>query len=110
MTPAERITALELEFDRLVERQAVLHALLADGNLDAWLSTKRIGTRDYTLVIDTAVGESRQGATAMATIVKTLAALKPDAPEVAVVDPLSKMEGQAKERDELAVKRATKGA
>lgn len=91
MTPAERIKALELEFDRLVERQGVLHGLLAGGDLDMWLSTKRIGVRDYTLVIDSAAGEARQGATAMATIIKTLAALGVEAPEVPVADPLDEI-------------------
>ena len=100
MDQEARIKALELEYERLVERQGVLHRLLAGGDLDLWLSTKRIGTRDYTLVIDTAVGESRQGATAMATIVKTLASLAVDAPAIPVEDPLQKM------REERAARKA----
>lgn len=98
MTPAERITALELEFERLVERQTVLHGLLQGGNLDSWLSTKRIGTRDYTLVIDSAAGEARQGATAMATIIKTLAALSVDEPALPVADPLQKIKDELEEK------------
>ena len=104
MTPEQRIEALELEFDRLVERQGVLHNLLDGGDLDRWLSTKRIGTRDYTLVIDTAVGEARQGALAMATIVKTLAALAPAEPERVAMDPLKKIQ------DDLEAKRAERAA
>ncbi len=103
MNHEQKIEALEREFERLVERQTVLHELLADGNLDVWLSTKRIGTRDYTLVIDSAAGEARQGATAMATILRTLAQLKgTEASNSMAPDPLAKME------DELAAKRATK--
>lgn len=100
MSPEDRVAALQVEFARLVERQGTLHRLLEGGDLDLWLSTKRIGARDYTLVIDTAVGEARQGATAMATIAKTLDALESDAPAIPVEDPLQKM------REERAARKA----
>lgn len=102
MNQAEKIAALEVEYERLVERQTVLHELLEGGNLDRWLSTKRIGTRDYTLVIDSAATEARQGATAMAGILKALTALAGGEAELPAADPLQKM------ADDLAARRAKK--
>lgn len=98
MTPAERIAALELEFDRLKERQDWLDKTL-QGDPDAWIKIiERMPDHVGEVVIDKAVSEARQGALAMATVVKTLAQLGESAVAEPVADPV----------DKLAQKRAAK--
>ncbi len=72
MTPAERRAALEREFDRLAERQDRIHATLS-GDPAAWLGVQqRMGSEVAEVTLDKAVAEGRQGALAMASILKTL--------------------------------------
>jgi hypothetical protein len=72
MTPAERRAALELEFTRLKARQDQL-ALVLEGDPAAWLTiVERMPDSVGEVTLDKAVAEARQGALAMATIVKTL--------------------------------------
>jgi len=72
MTPAERRQALELEFARLKERQDHLDATL-QGAPDAWIRiVERMPDGVGEVTLDKAVAEARQGALAMATILKTL--------------------------------------
>ena len=74
MTPAERRAALELEFVRLKERQDQLALVLA-GDPAAWLTiVERMPDSVGEVTLDKAVAEARQGALAMATILKTLEA------------------------------------
>jgi hypothetical protein len=88
VTPAERRAALELEYDRLKERQDQLALVLA-GDPAAWLRiVERMPDSVGEVTLDKAVAEARQGALAMATIVKTLdGAAKEDAPAVKAADP-----------------------
>jgi hypothetical protein len=72
MTPAERRAALELEFVRLQQRQDHLDATL-QGDPAAWIQiVERLPDSVGEVTLDKAVGEARQGALAMATIIKTL--------------------------------------
>lgn len=72
MTPAERRQALELEFVRLKERQDHLDATL-QGDPAAWIRiVERMPDSVGEVTLDKAVAEARQGALAMATILKTL--------------------------------------
>lgn len=72
MTPEERRKALELEFDRLKARQDYLDRALT-GDPDIWLGIiERMPPTVAEVTVDKAVAEARQGALAMATIVKTL--------------------------------------
>lgn len=104
MTPAERKAALELEFERLKARQDNLDRML-QGREDAWADIRPMVPDGVELVIDKLVTEARQGATAMATIAKTLAQLGDESAQEVPADPLAAM---AKSRDELAAKRAFK--
>jgi hypothetical protein len=72
MTPAERRAALELEFVRLKYRQDQLELVLS-GDAAAWLRiVERMPDSVGEVTLDRAVAEARQGALAMASIVKTL--------------------------------------
>ncbi len=72
MTPAERRAALEREFDRLAERQDRIHATLS-GDPAAWLGVQqRMGSEVAEVTLDKPVDAARQGALAMASILKTL--------------------------------------
>lgn len=88
MTPADRVAALELEFDRLKERADYLDRSL-QGHPDAWLEiVARMPPTVAEVVVDRMLSEARQGALAMATIAKTLAGLKVEEAAPAVADPL----------------------
>jgi hypothetical protein len=91
MTPAERIAALELELDRLKERQDWLDKTL-QGDPAAWIQIiERLPDHVGEVTVDKAVSEARQGALAMATITKTLAQLGESLPAVPVADPVDKL-------------------
>lgn len=108
MTPAERIQALELEFERLKERADHLNRTL-QGDPDAWISIiERLPDHVAEVTLDKPVAEARQNALAMATIVKTLVQLGEEAPATPEADPLAVI--QQKSEDELAARRATKPA
>lgn len=104
MTPEERVKALETEFERLKERQDALDRTL-QGHPDVWIGLQRMVPSGTELVIDKAVSEARQGATAMAGILKTLTALTAGEREVPQDDPLARMQ-----QDQLAQRRANKTA
>jgi hypothetical protein len=104
VTPAERKTALQEEFNRLKERADILDGLL-QGRPDMWVNIKTIlenAKHIGSIELDKAVAEARQTALAMATIAKTLDALGDVQVEVPAADPLEKME------DELAQRRQGK--
>lgn len=101
MTPGERKAALELEFERLKQRQDYLDRML-QGHSDTWAGIQNLVPDGVELVIDKMVTEARQGALAMATVAKTLAQLGENAPAAEEVDPLQKIQ------DELAAKRLSK--
>jgi len=101
MTPGERKAALELEFERLKQRQDYLDRML-QGHPDTWAGIQNLVPDGVELVIDKMVTEARQGALAMATVAKTLAQLGENAPVAEEVDPLQKIQ------DELAAKRLSK--
>jgi hypothetical protein len=104
VTPAERIAALELELDRLKERQDWLDKTL-QGDPAAWVHLiELLPPTVAEITLDKAVGEARQGALAMATIIKTLAQVSSGESEIPQADPLQRI------KDEVAVKRATKTA
>lgn len=89
MNQQQRIQALELEFERLKERQDLLDRTL-QGEPDVWISILHKMPADVAEVtIDKAVAEARQGALAMVTIVRTLASLVDEkASDQETVDPL----------------------
>lgn len=104
MTPAERRAALELEFDRLKRRQDKLERTL-QGEPDAWLDiVARMPSDVAEVTVDKVVAEARQGALAMATIVKTLdgTAVKDDAPAAPVKDPGDEVAAARAERHRRA--------
>jgi len=103
VTPAERIQALQTEFDRLKERADYLDRML-QGNEDAWAGIRALIPDGVELVIDKLVGEARQNATAMATIAKTLVVLGDSEQKAPDVDPLQFL--KEKHKDELAERRA----
>lgn len=93
MTPADRIKALETEFDRLKERQDWLDKTL-QGDPAAWIQiVERLPDHVAEVTVDKAVAESRQGALAMATVAKTLAALtgEQEPARAVAVDPLEEI-------------------
>lgn len=98
MTPAERRAALELEFARLKERQDHLDATL-QGDPAAWIQiVERMPDSVGEVTLDKAVAEARQGALAMASILKTLdGTAVADAPAAPVVDPADEIRA-ARER------------
>jgi hypothetical protein len=98
VTPAQRIAALELEFERLKQRADHLDRVL-QGDPDAWVHLiELLPAHVAEVTLDKAVAEARQGALAMATIVKTLAGLTAEEGQVPQADPL----------DQLAKARAAK--
>lgn len=101
--PDERVAALKVEFARLRERQDYLDRML-QGHPDTWAGLQHMIPSGTELVIDKAVGEARQGALAMATVAKTLAALEGEAPAVPVEDPLQKI------RDAREARKKARGA
>ena len=108
MTPAERRAALELEFDRLKQRQDRLAAALA-GDPDAWLSiVERMPPTVAEVTIDKAVAEARQGALAMATIVKTLDGTAANGGSIAAPgqSPADEIQKRRKEKQEKAAREA----
>lgn len=99
-TQEEKIAALQVEFDRLKDRQDRVHATIL-GDPDAWIELKDLfPDHAVEVVIDKVVAEARQGATAMATIARTLHSILGQAAGVPADDPLAKME-----EDELAARR-----
>jgi hypothetical protein len=98
MTPAERRAALELEFSRLKERQDHLDAVL-QGDPAAWIRiVERMPDSVGEVTLDKAVAEARQGALAMASILKTLdGTALADAPAAAVASPADEIKA-ARER------------
>jgi hypothetical protein len=91
MTPAERIAALQVEFDRLKERQDWLDKTM-QGDADAWIHIiERLPDHVAEVTVDKVVSELRQGALAMATIVKTLASLGETTPAVPAADPADRL-------------------
>lgn len=107
MTPAERIQALQTEFERLKEHADHLNRML-QGREDAWADIRVMIPNGTELVIDKLVGEARQNAAAMATIAKTLAALGDAEEKAPEVDPLADI--QKRQKDELAERREAKNA
>lgn len=110
MTPAERIAALELEYERLKERADRIDRYL-QGDPDAWLTIKTIlenARHIGSIELDKAVAEGRQTALAMATVLKTLQALGAVEKEAPAADPLAQMEKKAE--DELAARRDRRNA
>lgn len=102
MNQAERIAALELEFERLKVRADYIDRVL-QGDPDVWVHINEILPQHIgSIELDKPIAEGRQTALAMATIVKTLAQITAEAPAVPVDDPLKKI------KDELASKRAEK--
>lgn len=102
MTPADRIADLELEFERLKQRQDYLDRML-QGHPETWAGIQALIPSGTEVVIDKMVTEARQGALAMATVAKTLAQLGAgEAEKPAEVDPLQKM------ADELSARRQKK--
>lgn len=101
LTPAQRIAALQLEFERLKQRADYIDRML-QGHPDSWCEIKAMIPDGSEVVIDKLVGEGRQTATAMASIAKTLTALGDGEVEVPEADPLQKMQ------DEVAARRAKK--
>lgn len=106
MTPGERRAALELEFARLKRRQDELERVLS-GDADAWLSiVERMPDSVGEVTLDKAVGEARQGALAMASILKTLDGTeKAEAPAAPASTPADEM----KKRREAKLKEAATG-
>jgi hypothetical protein len=107
MTPTERRQALELEFTRLKERQDHLDAVL-QGDPAAWIRiVERMPDSVGEVTLDKAVGEARQGALAMATILKTLeaTAAASDAPAASDGNPAD----EVKRRREEKLKEAAQG-
>jgi hypothetical protein len=98
VTPAERRAALELEADRIKGRLDQLHASLA-GDQDAWLSIQmRMPETVAEVVVDKLLGEARQQALALATIVKALdGTTASEAPAKPAADPSDEVR-QARER------------
>ena len=99
MNASDRRAALELEFTRLKERQDHLDALL-QGDPAAWIKiVERMPDSVGEVTLDKAVAEARQGALAMATIVKTLdgTAVKDQAPAVPAKTPADEVR-EARER------------
>jgi hypothetical protein len=102
MDAQQRRAALETEFERLKERADFLDRTL-QGHPDTWLGIQAMIPDGSEVVIDKAIGEARQNALAMSSILKTLDGTKAEAaPAPAEVDPLKKIE------DELAARRAEK--
>jgi hypothetical protein len=94
VTPAERRAALELEFVRLKERADHLDAVL-QGDPAAWIKiVERMPDSVGEVTLDKAVAEARQGALAMASILKTLdgtaVADTPAAPVASPADEIKK--------------------
>jgi superfamily I DNA/RNA helicase len=97
VTPAERRAALELEFVRLKERQDHLDAVL-QGDPAAWIRiVERMPDSVGEVTLDKAVAEARQGALAMATILKTLEAGQEEAAAVPAASPADEIRA-ARER------------
>lgn len=102
MTPAERRAALELEFERLKRRQDELERVLS-GEPDAWLAiVERMPDSVGEVTLDRAVGEARQGALAMASILKALESGQEAAPAAPVANPADEI----KKRRETKLKEA----
>lgn len=98
MTPAQRVTALQVELERLKERQDHLDRVL-QGDPVAWVSIiELLPDHVAEVTLDKAVSEARQGALAMTTIVKTLAQLSDEAPAATTKDPLQQMEDEVKRK------------
>lgn len=105
---AERIKALELEFERLKQRADYIDRVL-QGDPDVWVHINEILPQHIgSIELDKPVAEGRQTALAMATVLKTLASLGEEAPDKPEEDPLRAI--QKKAEDELAARRATKPA
>lgn len=90
MTPEQRREALQVEFERLKQRADYIDRML-QGHPDAWASLQAMLPDGTELVIDKAVSEGRQISLAMATVAKTLDALKDEAPANPVADPLDEL-------------------
>lgn len=99
MTPDQRRQALEQEFERLKERADHIDRML-QGHPDSWASLRAMIPDGTELVIDKAVAEGRQTALAMASVAKTLDALKGEEQEKAAVDPLQKIQDELKAKRE----------
>ena len=99
VTPAERRQALELEFIRLKERQDHLDATL-QGDPAAWIRiVERMPDSVGEVTLDKAVAEARQGALAMATILKTLdGTAVADAPASPVASPADEIKKRREEK------------
>lgn len=100
-TAEERKAVLLLEFDRMKQRADYLDRML-QGHDDAWGSLKAMIPNGTELVIDKAVTEARQTATALASLAKTIASLGDEKPVAVPADPLQKI------KDDLAEKRAAR--
>lgn len=108
MTPAERRAALELEFERLKRRQDELERVLA-GEPDAWIRiVERMPDSVGEVTLDKGVAEARQGALAMATIVKTLdgTAVRDGAVPASGEDPADEIKKRREDKQEKAAREA----
>lgn len=109
VTPAERKSALELEFVRLKQRADWIDRQL-QGHGDAWAHIIEVLPQHIGVVeLDKVVAEGRATSLAMSSIAKTLSQLGGEEVQVSQEDPIERMERQ-KEEDELAARRDAKSA
>jgi hypothetical protein len=103
VTPAERRAALELEFIRLKERQDHLDAVL-QGDPAAWIGiVERMPDSVGEVTVDKPVAEARQGALAMASILKTLdGTAQPEEKGGQAEDPADALQKRREEKARLA--------
>lgn len=105
MTPAERRAALELEADRIKARLDELNAQITGA--PAWLDfAVNLPETVAEVTVDRLLGEARQQALALATIVKTLdgTAARTEAP-AASVDPSDEVRRRREEKARQAASR-----
>jgi hypothetical protein len=105
VTPADRVAALESEFERLKERADKLDRILA-GSEDEWLGIQeKLGGTVAEVTINAPLAEARQTALAMATINKTLESLGVgQEASTATEDPADALARRRKEKQEEAAR------
>lgn len=109
MTPAERKSALELEFVRLKQRADWIDRQL-QGHPGAWAHIIEVLPQHIGVVeLDKVIAEGRATSLAMSSIAKTLSQLGGEEVQVSQEDPIERMQRQ-KEEDELATRRDAKSA
>jgi hypothetical protein len=98
VTPAERITALQVEAERIKARLDTLDNILA-GSEDEWLGIQQSLNSDVaTVTINAPLAEARQQALALATITKTLATLVDESAGQASGDPTDEFTTRREEK------------